>query len=201
MNKLGWFGVGAEGIHTSLSKENRPESETQSDRSDSTTSSASHSNGSGGGGVGATTTSSRPPPSGVGSPLTRMPSTDALNRSLHNDSGHGNKSTAQMIQDLRTANADLVSKISKMEADFMNQVHEITSQMAERELQYKEEAKNKDQQIQTFQNRAKSVERRIRERDQQMSALKEEKAMQMHQITDLKNQLYQLVSCFPLFSI
>ena len=83
----------------------------------------------------------------------------------------------------------------------MNQVHEITSQMAERELQYKEEAKNKDQQIQTFQNRAKSVERRIRERDQQMSALKEEKAMQMHQITDLKNQLYQLVSCFPLFSI
>ncbi len=82
----------------------------------------------------------------------------------------------------------------------MNQVHDVTSQMAQREAKYKEEAKEKEVQLATFQNRVASAERRIRERDQQLTGLKEEKARQMHMITDLKNQLYQLVSLQSLES-
>ena len=67
-------------------------------------------------------------------------------------------------------------------------------QMAEREFQYKEDAQNKELQLQQSQNRVDTVEKRIRERDGQLSTLKEEKAGCMRQIADLKNQLYQLVS-------
>jgi len=93
----------------------------------------------------------------------------------------------------KSANStQLLSKISTMEATHMNQLHEVTSQMAERELQYKEEFQNKDVQLQQSHNRVSAVERRIRERDAQMSSLKEDKAGCLRQIADLKNQLYQL---------
>eukprot|EP00578_Thalassiosira_sp_NH16_P013987 CAMPEP_0181126054 /NCGR_PEP_ID=MMETSP1071-20121207/27402_1 /TAXON_ID=35127 /ORGANISM="Thalassiosira sp., Strain NH16" /LENGTH=1547 /DNA_ID=CAMNT_0023211585 /DNA_START=115 /DNA_END=4758 /DNA_ORIENTATION=- len=90
------------------------------------------------------------------------------------------------------SNTELVSKISTMEAAHINQLHEVTSQMAERELQYKEDSKNKDVLLQQSENRTTSLERRIRERDGQMSSMKEDKAGCMRQIADLKNQLYQL---------
>ena len=103
----------------------------------------------------------------------------------------------------KSANStQLISKISTMEAVHINQLHEVTSQMAERELQYKEEFQNKDVQLQQSHNRVSAVERRIRERDAQMSSLKEDKAGCLRQIADLKNQLYQLVSwwllCVPI---
>eukprot|EP01082_Thalassiosira_pseudonana_P006629 g5791.t1 g5791 contig20:167848-172306(-) len=47
-------------------------------------------------------------------------------------------------------------------------------------------------QIATFQNRLSSLERRIRERDAQLTACKEEKGRMGMVVTDLKNQLYQL---------
>ena len=99
------------------------------------------------------------------------------------------------------SNAQLINKLSTMEAAHLNQLHEVTSQMAERELHYKEsvtqareEVAQKEIQLQQSQSRVDSVERRIRERDVQLSTLKEEKAGCMRQIADLKNQLYQLVS-------
>jgi len=77
-------------------------------------------------------------------------------------------------------------KLSTMEA--------TNQQMAEREFQYKEDAEKKHMLLQQSQNRSDALEKRIRERDGQLSTLKEEKAGCMRQIADLKNQLYQLVS-------
>ena len=73
-------------------------------------------------------------------------------------------------------------------------LHEVTSQMAERELRLREEATAKDAQLRQCENRVAAVERRIRERDAQVTTLKEEKADTARQIENLKNQLYQLVS-------
>ena len=91
-------------------------------------------------------------------------------------------------QEINNTNKDdnINIKLSTMEA--------TNQQMAEREFQYKEDAQNKELQLQQSQNRVDSVEKRIRERDGQLSTLKEEKAGCMRQIADLKNQLYQLVS-------
>jgi septal ring factor EnvC (AmiA/AmiB activator) len=73
-------------------------------------------------------------------------------------------------------------------------LHEVTSQMAERELRLREEATAKDAQLRQCENRVAAVERRIRERDAQVTTLKEERADTARQIENLKNQLYQLVS-------
>lgn len=81
-----------------------------------------------------------------------------------------------------------------MEAEHLNQLNNVTGACAERELQYKEEVQSKEVQLQQSQNRIDAVERRIRERDVQLTSLKDEKAGCMRQIADLKNQLYQLVS-------
>lgn len=72
-------------------------------------------------------------------------------------------------------------------------LHEVTSQMAERELRLREEATAKDAQLRQCENRVAAVERRIRERDAQVTTLKEERADTARQIENLKNQLYQLV--------
>ena len=91
-----------------------------------------------------------------------------------------------VIETNTTKDDNINIKLSTMEA--------TNQQMAEREFQYKEDAQNKELQLQQSQNRVDSVEKRIRERDGQLSTLKEEKAGCMRQIADLKNQLYQLVS-------
>lgn len=72
----------------------------------------------------------------------------------------------------------IMTNLSTMEAAHIHQL-----QMAE-----------KDMQLAQSENRVSSVERRIRDRDAQVTALREEKAGCMRQIEDLKNQLYQLVS-------
>ncbi|KAL3788538.1 hypothetical protein ACHAW5_009384 [Stephanodiscus triporus] len=71
-------------------------------------------------------------------------------------------------------------------------LHEVTSQMAERELKLREDATAKDAMLRQSENRVASVEMRIRERDAQVTALKEERAASARQIENLKNQLYQL---------
>lgn len=101
---------------------------------------------------------------------------------------------AATINTSGNSNAQLVTKISTMEAAHLNQLHEVTSQMAERELAYKEEVMSRDAQLRQSQNRVDAVEQRIRERDAQVTSLREEKADCVRQIADLKNQLYQLVS-------
>jgi len=91
-------------------------------------------------------------------------------------------------QEINNTNKDdnINIKLSTMEA--------TNQQMAEREFQYKEDVEKKNMLLQQSQNRVDAVEKRIRERDGQLSTLKEEKAGCMRQIADLKNQLYQLVS-------
>ena len=98
-------------------------------------------------------------------------------------------------QEINNTNKDdnINIKLSTMEA--------TNQQMAEREFQYKEDAQNKELQLQQSQNRVDSVEKRIRERDGQLSTLKEEKDGCMRQIADLKNQLYQLVSELYVLSL
>lgn len=91
-------------------------------------------------------------------------------------------------------NAQIISKLASMDAAYLNQLNEVTTKMAERELNYKEELQNKDMQLQQCQKRVAAVEQRIRERDGQLSALREEKSDCTREIADLKNQLYQLVS-------
>jgi chromosome segregation ATPase len=68
----------------------------------------------------------------------------------------------------------------------------VMSQMAEREFLLREEAQSKDAALRQAEARIAAVEARIRERDTQVLSLKEEKTASVRQITDLKNQLYQL---------
>ncbi|KAL7521151.1 hypothetical protein ACHAWX_006128 [Stephanocyclus meneghinianus] len=127
--------------------------------------------------------SSRPPPSPANN-LTRLPSDDTLNRS-----SHGAKSS---IEELRTANSALIHQLSAQEASFMNQLTQITSEFKLKEEALKKELGEMANALQVSQNRVGSVERRIRERDAQLTSCKEEKGRMGCQITDLKNQLYQL---------
>ena len=123
--------------------------------------------------------------------LVRVPSQDAMQRSIHNDSGHG-KSTAQMVKDLRASNAKLSQKTADMEAEFMNQVNEMSSQFQEQLKEAQEKLKQKEDSLKTIESRYSSAESRVRERDGQVTKLKEETQFQRHAIADLKNQLYQL---------
>ena len=116
---------------------------------------------------------------------------DAMERSNHNNSGHG-KSTAQVIKELRASNSKLSAKTADMEAEFMNQMNEATMQFQATQQHLEEALKSKEQQIATLESRGLSAENRLRERDAQVSKLKEDTTFQRHTIADLKNQLYQL---------
>eukprot|EP00542_Grammatophora_oceanica_P007865 CAMPEP_0194069804 /NCGR_PEP_ID=MMETSP0009_2-20130614/87838_1 /TAXON_ID=210454 /ORGANISM="Grammatophora oceanica, Strain CCMP 410" /LENGTH=1630 /DNA_ID=CAMNT_0038723025 /DNA_START=486 /DNA_END=5378 /DNA_ORIENTATION=+ len=123
--------------------------------------------------------------------IERVPSKDACERSLHNDSGHG-KSTVQIIRDLKANNTKLMDKMSTMEADFMNQIHTVTSQYEEQVEDLQESLEQRNKQLGTMADRMEGTEARIRERDAMCHKLKEETSFQRHTIADLKNQLYQL---------
>ncbi|KAI2509974.1 hypothetical protein MHU86_4400 [Fragilaria crotonensis] len=123
--------------------------------------------------------------------IERVPSQDALERAIHNDSGHG-KSTAQFIKELKASNSKLSAKTAEMEAEFMNQVNELTLKFNLKEEALQKTLSTKEQQISTMESRIASTETRIRERDSQVAKLKEETTFQRHSIADLKNQLYQL---------
>ncbi|KAL3799993.1 hypothetical protein ACHAWO_004671 [Cyclotella atomus] len=125
---------------------------------------------------------SRPPSSPAG--LARLPSDDTLNRS-----SHGTKSN---VEELRSSNAALIHQLSTQEASFMNQLTQCTTEFAEKETVLKRELGEVRSALQVQQNRVNSLETRIRERDAQLKSCKEEKGKMGCQITDLKNQLYQL---------
>jgi len=123
--------------------------------------------------------------------IERVPSLDAVERSNHNDSGHG-KSTFQIIKELKASNAKLSAKTADMEAEFMNRVTEMQNQFSNKENDLKDSLKAKDNKLKSLETRIKTTENRIREKDSQLSELKEETTFQRHTIADLKNQLYQL---------
>jgi chromosome segregation ATPase len=116
--------------------------------------------------------------------IERVPSQDAMDRAIHNDSGHG-KSTIQIIKELKASNAKLCAKTAEMEAEFMNQVNEMTFKFNEREEILKKSLASKEKELSIF-------EKELKERDEQITQLKEESIFQRQLIADLKDQLYQL---------
>ena len=123
--------------------------------------------------------------------INRLPSQDSLDRSIHNESGHG-KSTAQIIRDLKAANASLSAKTASIEAQFMNQLNSVTRSFEERQKTLEETLRMKERQISNLEAWKISAEQKSKEKDAQLSKIKEESAFQRHTISDLKNQLYQM---------
>lgn len=126
--------------------------------------------------------------------LSSGPEGDITPETQSERSGSPDTDSSGTINTASNSNAQILSKLASMDAAHLNQLNEVTTKMAERELNYKEELYAKDIQLQQSQKRVASVEQRIRERDVQLSALREEKSECTREIADLKNQLYQLVS-------
>ena len=126
--------------------------------------------------------------------LSSGPEGDITPETQSERSGSPDPDSSGTINTASNSNAQILSKLASMDAAHLNQLNEVTTKMAERELNYKAELHAKDIQLQQSQKRVASVEQRIRERDVQLSALREEKSECTREIADLKNQLYQLVS-------
>jgi chromosome segregation ATPase len=124
-------------------------------------------------------------------PITRLPSLDSLDRSIHNDSGHG-KSTAQIIRDLKQSNSRITARTAALEVDFMNQLQQTTQRSSEKIKALEDGLNKKEKHVTTLESRCKMAETRIREKDEGLTKLKEESAFQRHAISDLKRQLHQL---------
>ena len=120
--------------------------------------------------------------------INRLPSQDSLDRSIHNESGHG-KSTAQIVRDLKQANAQLSAKMAAMEAKFMNQISLATNELKGKHEEQARTLKQRCAQLEAFKAAA---DVKLKEKDSHLSKSKEESAFQRHTISDLKNQLYQL---------
>ena len=121
----------------------------------------------------------------------RMPSQDSLDRSIHNESGHG-KSTAQIIRDLKHANSQLSAKMASMEKQYMNQLSDATRQFEQGKAKLTLELKQTNKQLDQYHLYKQSTQKGLHERDALMAKQKEESAFQRHTISDLKNQLYTL---------
>jgi chromosome segregation ATPase len=123
--------------------------------------------------------------------IMRMPSQDSLDRSIHNESGHG-KSTAQIIKDLKKANAELTDKTAKMELSFMNQLANTTQPLQESLEKEKETSKTLNRQMAVLQSQKIASDSKVGQMQEQLQKTKEESAFQRHTISDLKSQLHQL---------
>ena len=121
--------------------------------------------------------------------ILRLPSQDSVDRSIHNDSGHGHKSSAQIIRDLRQSNARLTARTAALEADFMNQLNETTRQFDERQKKLEDLAREQSTSLKQAELRAKSDKAKLREQEDTLTRLKEESAFHRHTISDLKSQL------------
>lgn len=123
-----------------------------------------------------------------GSPrITRLPSQDSLDRSIHNDSSHGN--TAKIIRDLKASNARLTAKTAEMEADFMNQLANAQKEHAVKLESVRAALTQKETQCRTLEARLKQTETRYSEQSNQLIKLKEENAFQRHSMSELRAQL------------
>lgn len=121
--------------------------------------------------------------------LQRLPSQDSLDRSIHNDSGHGNKSTAQVIRDLRQSNSRLTARTAALEADFMNQLNEVTRQYEDKQQKLEETLLRSEKLASSLEHRCQVAEGKLREKDDSLQRLREESAFQRHTISDLRTQL------------
>ncbi len=123
--------------------------------------------------------------------INRLPSQDSLDRSIHNESGHG-KSTAQIIRDLKHSNASLSAKQASQEAQFMNQLSEVTKSFEDQRVKMDADIRNLKKQLAHLEAYKAAADAKLKEKDASLSKVKEESAFQRHSISDLKNQLYQL---------
>lgn len=123
--------------------------------------------------------------------ISRLPSQDSLDRSIHNELGNG-KSTAQIIRDLKHANASLSAKLSTEEANFMNQLSEVTRSFEDQRMKMDEDIRSMKKQLAHLEAYKAAADSKLKEKDAALSKVKEESAFQRHSISDLKNQLYQL---------
>lgn len=129
---------------------------------------------------------------GGGSPgINRLPSQDSLDRSIHNDSGNG-KSTAQVIKELKRANAALTDKTAKMEVSFMNQLADATRPFEEKQQKMEEGIKQMKKQLAQLEAYKVAADSKLKEKEGQLAKTKEESAFQRHTISDLKSQLHHL---------
>jgi chromosome segregation ATPase len=125
--------------------------------------------------------------------INRLPSQDSLDRSIHNESGHG-KSIAQIVRDLKTHNSVLSAKSASMEMKHMNQLSETTKSFADRQKFLEESLGQKDRQITALEAYKVQTDQKLKEKYELFCKVKEEGAFQRHAISDLKNQLHQLQS-------
>jgi len=124
-------------------------------------------------------------------PLTRMPSSDALDRSTHNAvaKDDGSELTKnEIIAKLKKANAVLTDRTADMEATFMNQCNVLASAITDQT----QDLNVKDVEIANMNAKIATMEDQLIQKDSMISKVEEEKVFQKQTIIDLKNQLFQL---------
>jgi DNA repair exonuclease SbcCD ATPase subunit len=130
-------------------------------------------------------------PSFPGGSINRLPSQDSLDRSIHNESGHG-KSTAQIIRDLKHSNSALSAKMASLEKRHMNDLAEVEGSAAARRKDLEQTNAKQRMKLMQYEQYKTAAESKLKQQDGDLSKVKEESAFQRHTISDLKNQLFQL---------
>ncbi|KAL3925616.1 MAG: hypothetical protein SGILL_000290 [Bacillariaceae sp.] len=123
--------------------------------------------------------------------ISRLPSQDSLDRSIHNESGNG-KSTAQVIRDLKHSNSALSAKMASQEKQYMNQLADVERTSSKRQQELEESMRKVKSKLSQYEAYKSSAESKLQQQETSLSKVKEESAFQRHTISDLKNQLYQL---------
>jgi len=123
--------------------------------------------------------------------INRLPSQDSLDRSIHNESGHG-KSTAQIIRDLKHSNSALSAKMATMERRHMNELAQVEGSTAKRRKELDMINAKQKMKLMQYEQYKTAAESKMKQQDTELTKVKEESAFQRHTISDLKNQLYQL---------
>jgi chromosome segregation ATPase len=124
-------------------------------------------------------------------PINRLPSQDSLDRSIHNESGHG-KSTAQIIRDLKHANSALSAKMASLEKRQMNELAQVEATSSSKRQELEQISAKQKMKLMQYEQYKAAAESKMKEQDSDLSKVKEESAFQRHSISDLKNQLFQL---------
>jgi len=128
---------------------------------------------------------------GVFPSIHRLPSQDSLDRSIHNESGHG-KSVAQIIKDLKKANADLTNQIAEMEVKHMNEMEAATRPNVAKQKKVEDAFLTLKKQMAQLEANKIASESKVKEKDSQLLKAREEANYHRHQSSNLKSQLHQL---------
>ena len=124
-------------------------------------------------------------------PINRLPSQDSLDRSIHNESGHG-KSTAQIVRDLKHSNSALSAKMASLEKRHMNELAQVQAASSSKRQELEQVLAKQKMKLMQYEQYKAAAESKMKQQDAELSKVKEESAFQRHSISDLKNQLYQL---------